>query len=143
VKIQLILQKDLLSILEIYNSFFIFSPKSEKKFSMYFKNRFLGFYLTNNKQIIGFIWGRFIDKNFNLNTLWISPIHRKQGCAKMLLEILFEKIKYSSSETEKVFLHFRKQNELEKFYSKFGFNVLKTTENYSNGDLKISMEKYL
>lgn len=129
--------------LNLYNKNFPLSQWSEKYFNAFLANTSrlpLGFYITKNGYPVGLVLGH-IDKNsaFNISILLVKPSCQKQGLGKYLIEKIIKEIRKNHS-LKKAYLHFRDQNNLEKFYTKLGFGNHSIKGTYSNGDKKHYMD---
>ncbi len=136
-------KRQLDAIFETYNKTFPKSPWSRSYFDSFLfssKGRAGFFMLNRNNNLCGFILGKKqagASDEFNLSALWVNKNCRSKGHANALMEKF---ISETSKKTEKMYLHFRDSNNLQAFYSKFGFINHRIDGQYKNGEPKHYME---
>ncbi len=138
-------KNDLLRLMRMHNKLFPLSRWNVKGLSEYFFDKHyrpICFVIYFNKKCAGYIIGRPPPSNkrsFNLISLGIKPRYRRRGLAILLMKNFYRAVLKKKS-FEKVYLHFRRSNDLEKFYSKFGFRNTCLAGKHPDGERKYYME---
>lgn len=131
-------------LLNFYNAGFPKSRWETDRLDSFFNKRgkCLCFVVEDENEIRGLAIGKKSDNDKRcmiLNALLIGGNLRGNGYAKKMMELFIEK-SFNFDDIAKVCLHFRDSNNLEDFYSKFGFGNHKICGTYKNGELKHYME---
>ena len=131
-------------LLDFYNSAFVSSKWSEKNLNLFFTEKDPGacFIIEKDSVIKGFVLGKIkkLDHSImDLSALFVANELRGLGLAKKLVRLFLVDVVENSS-VEKVKLHFRETNNLQKFYAGLGFRNEYIDGTYKNGEPKHCME---
>ena len=126
------LYTDLNKIEEIERESFI-DPWNVKMLSdAFLSNGFLGLTYESDGEIIGYVFGKTVVDEGEIELIAVKKTHRKQGVGKALLAEFLSAVK--SSGVTDVFLEVRRSNiAAQALYEKTGFTYIAVREKYYGG----------
>lgn len=134
------------TIEEFYNTYLTLSRWKTGTLEKFVNNSSstpIGFIALSGNNVVGFVFGKRVSidsQTYTLCALLVHPDFRNIGISSLLLNKFLSATKGVAG-ISKINLHFRANNRLERYYSRFGFSLIESNEKYTNGEKKIQMER--
>lgn len=128
----------------LHSKVFLQSPWTQKAFVNFFSKAEKDpkcVVCLDDEKLIGFVLGKKIAKEnaFTLELLVVEKEFRRHGYGSLVAGAFVQEI-FSHTAADKIVVHYREGNDLEKFYKKLGFREAVICGKYRNGENKYKME---